>query len=192
MTTHKKICWVLVSCLFLIPLFTTQQPIFGAPRGERDPVQIVGTVVGAAGAPASGGGIVTNGTMAQSTPIGIASGGGVILYAGFWRGSQYLSAVDPPGPEPLLTALLDNYPNPFNPKTQIDFSLADEVSVELMIFNARGELVRTLVNETMTAGSHTVWWDGTHNSGRPNAAGVYFYRLRAGDYHSVKKMLLLK
>jgi FlgD Ig-like domain len=192
MLKEKKCYRVFVSCLFLILLLTTQQPILGTPEIDRDSVLLLGTVVGAAGAPASGAGVFSNGTMGQSTPIGIASGPDMVLYAGFWKAFQPLSGTETPGPEPMITALLDNYPNPFNPKTRIDFSLAGKGSAELAIFNARGELVRNLLDEALPAGKHTVWWDGTHNTGRAVAAGVYFYRLRTEDYQSVKKMLLLK
>jgi len=192
MTGHRTRTTVLCSALLLFPLILTQHTILGASQESRDPVEIVGTVTGSAGGLSSGAGIYANGTMAQPTPIGIASGDGLVLYSGFWRGTGSISGVDLPDQEPLRTALLGNYPNPFNPKTRIDFSLATEGPTELAIFNIRGELVRTLVNESLAAGPHTVYWDGTHSTGQSSAAGLYFYRLRAGEFESVQKMLLLK
>lgn len=116
----------------------------------------------------------------------------MVLYAGFWPAIDQTSGVEIPDPELLVTALWGNYPNPFNPRTRIDFSLAKEGPVELAIYNIGGELVRVLVDETLSAGPHHIYWDGKHKSGQRIAAGLYFYRLLADDYESVKKMLLLK
>jgi hypothetical protein len=94
---------------------------------------------------------------------------------------------------PKVTALKGNYPNPFNPETQIAFDLADNAKVSLRIFDTRGRLVRTLVrNEMMNAGAHSVSWNGTDDSRNPVGSGVYFYEMRGGKYTSVKKMILLK
>jgi hypothetical protein len=94
---------------------------------------------------------------------------------------------------PPMYALEQNSPNPFNPETAIAFSLAENANVSLRVFDTRGRLVRTLVNnEAMPAGSHTVNWNGTNDSRNPVASGVYFYEMRGGKYTSVKKMILLK
>jgi len=83
--------------------------------------------------------------------------------------------------------LSQNYPNPFNPSTQIDFSLPQQSNVQLKVYNTLGQLVATLVNGNLSAGSHSVTFDA-----RNLASGLYIYRLSAGNFTSVKKMMLLK
>lgn len=93
---------------------------------------------------------------------------------------------------PEKFALHQNYPNPFNPTTTIRFDLPAAGSVNVSIFNVRGELIRTLVDGDMSAGFHTIRWNGRNNSGQATASGVYFYRLTAGDFSSTRKLLFLK
>jgi hypothetical protein len=93
---------------------------------------------------------------------------------------------------PLEYALRQNVPNPFNPTTEIAFSLAVESRVKLEVFNITGQKVATLLDERMTAGNHTVTWNGRASSGEPAASGVYFYRITAGNFTESRKMLLLK
>jgi len=85
-----------------------------------------------------------------------------------------------------------NYPNPFNPSTTIAYSLPERAEVEIVIFNIPGQKVATLDEGMQSAGNHSVIWNGFDNSGSAVATGVYFYRVRAGDNVSTKKMLLLK
>ncbi|MFH1685905.1 MAG: FlgD immunoglobulin-like domain containing protein [bacterium] len=89
-------------------------------------------------------------------------------------------------------SLAQNYPNPFNPNTTIEFTLAAAGHTSLDIYNIQGQKVKTLVDDVMTAGEHTVEWNATDESGSRVASGVYFYRLTAGDYTLSKKMTLLK
>lgn len=97
---------------------------------------------------------------------------------------------------PLAYELSQNYPNPFNPETVIRFgipaSVATGASVQLRIYNTLGELVRTLVDEPMAPGTYTARWNGRNDRGDQVAAGVYLYRVVAGDYSATKRMLLLK
>jgi len=93
---------------------------------------------------------------------------------------------------PKFTSLDGNYPNPFNPETTIRFALAEAGNVSIEIFGLKGQLVRTLVNGAFGAGMHRVSWNGCDDSGRGVSSGVYFYRMRAGDYQGIKRMLLLK
>lgn len=83
--------------------------------------------------------------------------------------------------------LYPNYPNPFNPMTNISFSLPKDQNVQLNIFNMKGQLVNTLVNEKRPAGKHTIHW----NAGN-SASGVYLYQLQVGDRSFTHKMILLK
>ena len=167
--------------------------IASAAGGDRTPAALVSAVIGSAGSPASGAGIVANGTAGQPTPIGVCAGNGIVLHAGFWgppRGS--VTGVTTPDAEFLRTALQDAYPNPFNPETRIEFTLADACRVRLEIFDAMGRHVATLVDDQRPVGRHHASWNGTDTGGRRVASGVYFYRLRAGDHESVKKMSLVK
>jgi M6 family metalloprotease-like protein len=94
---------------------------------------------------------------------------------------------------PTKTALLNNYPNPFNPETIIHFQVADaNENVRIEIFNIRGQLVRTLANNTYIAGEHSVVWNGTDDYGQSVAGGIYFYRLTTEDFSTTRKMILLK
>ena len=93
---------------------------------------------------------------------------------------------------PLQYALHANYPNPFNPSTTICYSLVDAQHTKLIVFNALGQTIRTLVNEPQTAGIHTVRWDGRNALGEQVSSGVYFYRLEAGTFVKTKRMMLLE
>ena len=93
---------------------------------------------------------------------------------------------------PKSTALLGNYPNPFNPTTEISFALKDAQNVTLEIFNVRGQKVKTLINDNMDAGLHQVLWAGLDNDGKQISSGIYFYKMQAGKYISTRKMILMK
>lgn len=83
--------------------------------------------------------------------------------------------------------LFDNYPNPFNPSTNIKFSLPENSNVVLDIYNAIGEKVERLINENLSAGTHLYNWNA-----KGFASGIYYYSVTAGNFHSVKKMILIK
>lgn len=92
-------------------------------------------------------------------------------------------------------SLAQNYPNPFNPTTGIQFTVASEqspVPITLKIYNVRGQLVRTLVDEPKMSGTYEVMWNGRGNQGEEVASGVYLYELKIGDYTETKKMILVK
>lgn len=88
--------------------------------------------------------------------------------------------------------LHQNYPNPFNPSTLITFEIPKNEFVQLDIFNNIGQKVRTLVNRNYSAGAHEVVWDGRNNNGLEVPAGIYYYRIKAGDFQQSQKMLLIK
>lgn len=88
--------------------------------------------------------------------------------------------------------LSQNYPNPFNPTTRIDYSVPSAEYVRLEILNISGQIVRTLVDRTVSAGAHSVEWNATDDSGAPVASGIYLYRLTAGDISQTKKMSYVK
>ncbi|HPF70018.1 MAG TPA: FlgD immunoglobulin-like domain containing protein, partial [Candidatus Krumholzibacteria bacterium] len=97
-----------------------------------------------------------------------------------------------PGAEPLRLALDQNRPNPFNPSTEIRFSLAKQGDVTVTVYDVNGRLVRTLVAGVLPAGPHAVTWKGDDDRGARAASGLYFCRLQAPGGTLVRKMTLLK
>jgi len=87
--------------------------------------------------------------------------------------------------------LFQNQPNPFSPETRIDFDLPQNGSVELGIYSVNGRLIRTLIRDERTAGSHSVKWDGRDDQGERVAGGVYFYSLVAPGIEESRQMILL-
>ena len=102
------------------------------------------------------------------------------------------SGVKSNGTIPAEYALSQNYPNPFNPTTNIDFDLKANSIANLVIYDIVGRKVRTLVDAPMTAGQHSVMWDGRDDAGNMLTSGIYFYRLTAGNNFWTKKMMFLK
>ena len=88
--------------------------------------------------------------------------------------------------------LCQNYPNPFNNNTVIEFRIPESALIGLKIYNLIGQEVKTLVSENYNAGTYKIEWDGTNNEGIRVNSGIYFYRLKAGSFTSLKKMVLLK
>ena len=94
---------------------------------------------------------------------------------------------------PYEYVLHDNFPNPFNPETQIRFSMGGQENVKLVIYDVMGRQVRSLLNgESYTPGFHVVNWNGLDNRGQKVPSGMYIYRIKAGDFIADKKMLLVK
>ncbi|NQV37004.1 MAG: right-handed parallel beta-helix repeat-containing protein, partial [Candidatus Marinimicrobia bacterium] len=104
------------------------------------------------------------------------------------RGSQDIELIAVPD----KYALHQNYPNPFNPITTIEYDLPENAEVFITIYDILGREVKSLVNTDMKAGYHVVQWNGTNRAGNSVSAGMYLYRISAGDFNSVKKMVLLK
>jgi hypothetical protein len=99
---------------------------------------------------------------------------------------------DPELTMPAKFELADNYPNPFNPETTIEYSIAKNDNVILNVYDINGQLVRTLVNRTMNIGSHKASFNGRDDAGLPLSSGVYFYQLQSGGQSVTKKMILIK
>jgi hypothetical protein len=93
-------------------------------------------------------------------------------------------------------SLAQNFPNPFNPRTLISFTIPefsrDAMKVALRIHDARGRTVRTLIDEYRNAGKYTAWWDGKDDRGTDVGSGVFFYTLQAEDFTSTRKMLITR
>ncbi len=99
--------------------------------------------------------------------------------------------------KPKQTVLLPNYPNPFNPETWLPFKLVDDSPVTIQIYNAKGQLIRTIALGNRNAGIYTTkaksaYWDGRSSNGEKVASGVYFYRLQAGDFSATRRMVIVK
>jgi len=88
--------------------------------------------------------------------------------------------------------LYQNYPIPFNPETQIEFSLSRASHVTIDVYNILGKRVRMLVDERLSSGHKVVTWDGKDDNGSDISSGIYLYRIVAGDFVESKKMVLLK
>ena len=98
---------------------------------------------------------------------------------------------------PMETALLPNFPNPFNPETWIPYDLAQDADVHIHIYSLKGEFIRQLSLGFQTAGtyrtrSRAVYWDGRNAVGEPVASGIYFYTLQAGQFKATRQMVILK
>ena len=98
---------------------------------------------------------------------------------------------------PTKTQLLPNYPNPFNPETWIAYHLARDADVTLSIYDTRGAMVRQFDLGHQSAGfytdrGHAIYWDGYNERGESVASGAYFYQLKAGDYTSLRRMVIAK
>jgi hypothetical protein len=115
---------------------------------------------------------------------GTASSGAALA-----RGSNTMDAV---AALPESFELRQNYPNPFNPSTTISFALPEAGEVSLAIYNMSGQLVKKLVGGGMDAGDHSIVWDATDERGTRVASGVYAYVLKAGEFVSRRKLVLMK
>ncbi|GAB4379937.1 MAG: hypothetical protein Kow0042_29760 [Calditrichia bacterium] len=93
---------------------------------------------------------------------------------------------------PKEFALWQNFPNPFNPTTTIKYALASDTEVKLEIYNSLGQKVITLVSAKQKVGEYSIEWDGKNENGKQVSSGIFFYKLGAGKYNSIRKMLFLK
>ena len=107
--------------------------------------------------------------------------------------ATYPAGVDSDGSLiPKKFALYDNFPNPFNPTTQIAVDLPEAASTKITVWNIMGQKVATLHSGDLSAGHHVVNFDGRDRNGKQLTSGMYFYRVTAGKYNAIKKMTLLK
>jgi hypothetical protein len=173
---------ILVVVIFLLPAVALAQSSY----------VLKSSTFGAAGAPGASDNFHSNGTMGHSTPIGTGSTSNHTLYAGYW--AQVWPSIPTAALAPIAyrDELFQNYPNPFNPTTTVEYSVARTNLVEIVIYNVRGQQVKTLVSEDKSPGRYKAQWNGRNDTGSQVASGVYFYRLTIGSYSSVKKLVLLK
>jgi hypothetical protein len=158
------------------------------PRSSAAEVIVSESVVGAGGDRVSGDKHVVLGTLGQPL-IGLQTGPGDNTEGGFWYSPGYVvTAVrDNTDELPTVYKLEQNYPNPFNPQTTITFSLPEESYATLKVYDARGRMVATLVDQTLEPGVHDVILNANNI-----ASGVYFYRLIAGNFVQTRKLVVLK
>ena len=93
---------------------------------------------------------------------------------------------------PDVYALQQNYPNPFNPITTLRYDLPEQANVNIIIYDMLGRQVKSLINQTQDAGFKSVIWNATNDYGKPVSAGVYLYKIQAGEFVQTRKMVLLK
>lgn len=119
--------------------------------------------------------------------------GGNVMYAAIDVDFNQFTAVDNPTTTPVKVSMLkQNYPNPFNPTTTISFDMKSAGKANLAVYNVKGQLVKTLVNDNLTAGSHSILWNGLDNNNKQASSGVYFYKLSTNNHNEMKKMVLVK
>jgi predicted CXXCH cytochrome family protein len=111
---------------------------------------------------------------------------------GAFTAVSVLTGIESTNGLPTEFALNQNYPNPFNPTTEIAFSIPKQSPVKIVVYGLSGEVVATIVNQTMSAGNYRVSWNGRTDDGRAVASGVYFYHLQAVGFTATKKMTFLK
>ena len=85
-----------------------------------------------------------------------------------------------------------NYPNPFNPVTNINFNLTEDTFLNITIYDIMGRHINQIINGNQKAGHRSIKWNSTNSKGQPVSAGVYFFRIEAEGYIKTKKMILLK
>ncbi len=101
-----------------------------------------------------------------------------------------VESIDEALPESFV--LKQNYPNPFNPSTNIEYTLTTDVQAVLRIYNVAGQQIKTLVSETRKAGTYTIQWDGTNDTGQHVASGIYYAKFEAGQLAQTRKMVLMR
>ena len=110
----------------------------------------------------------------------------------FWLGGQDLGIKNRPDVMPSNYFLSQNFPNPFNPITTLKYELPEDSFVDVTIYDMLGNVVNNLINTNQSSGYKSVQWDATNNQGELVSAGVYLYKIQAGDFVDTKKMILLK
>ncbi len=118
---------------------------------------------------------------------------GNLLRTGFYGDNELFTSIDENVPQVTKAVLNQNYPNPFNPTTTISFSLPENSSVELNIYNIKGQKVRSLLDDQRDKSSHSIVWNGKNDNGNSVSSGIYFYKLEANNRMiDTKKCVLLK
>ncbi|MFH1277860.1 MAG: FlgD immunoglobulin-like domain containing protein [Candidatus Eisenbacteria bacterium] len=190
MKSRSPVLAVLLAALLAFAAWADPPP---AEKETRSGERIPSSVMSAGGRAGGSANYALQGTLGQPTPPGIGASNNYILSAGFWRKASVATRVlEELLPPVFRNALYPNVPNPFNPVTTLRYEVEGTAPVEIGVFDVRGRLVRTLVNETMGPGRHEAVWDGRTDSGESAPSGVYLYRIRIGSFGDVRKMVLVK
>ncbi|MFC1573327.1 T9SS type A sorting domain-containing protein [Candidatus Eisenbacteria bacterium] len=194
MHQHRQLVTLLVGIL-LLPILPGADVYAdpGEDGPDRSTHQLSFSVIGMAGSPGVSETYRTNGTLGQSTPVGLGVSNDYELSAGFWRRLYYYLPVE----EPVIgrifrNALYQNLPNPFRVSTAIRYRVGHISPVELSLHDVSGRRIRTLIRDQFEPGEYTIIWDGKDDSGAETAAGVYFYKFKTDSYSAVRKMMVLK
>ena len=113
--------------------------------------------------------------------------GGIIFLSQAFADLDYSENISP-----KEYKLHSNYPNPFNPITTIRYELPEDSFVDITVYDMLGNLVKNLINTNQLVGYKAVQWNATNNQGEPVSAGVYLYKIQAGNFVDSKKMVILK
>jgi hypothetical protein len=128
----------------------------------------------------------------QTVSFGLLSTDEMMALFGLFYTGEQLSKDDNYKNMPSAFLLHDNYPNPFNPETNLEYDLARKALVNITIYDMLGNQVTNLISEVQSSGKKTIQWDATNNKGHTVSAGVYLYRVQADDFIQTKKMILIK
>ena len=120
--------------------------------------------------------------------LAVSTSAGVLVF----HQDQATDVTSPDSRLPQAFTLSQNFPNPFNANTVIDYSVDRHSQILIEVFNILGQKVRTLVNSSMPPGRYRVEWDGNDQSGNTVSSGVYLYRIKSNESEQTRKMLLLK
>src|SRR5262245_25594026 len=180
--------------LQLRPLLLSATVLLFAAPSARATYTIDEMVIAPAGGVMSGGALSLEFTVGE-TAVGAGSAGSISMACGFWEGVAISDvAAAPDEPLPAAFAMWSGGPNPFSSGTLIRYAIpkGDQVPVFLGIYDVRGALVRTLVDEPREAGTFSVPWNGRNDHGELMGAGVYFAKLRAGTFRQVQRVVMLR
>jgi len=189
--THRLLDFGSILMVILAPILSVaEEP---ATTTAKSPYTLPVSVLCVAGFSGTSPTFTLHGTVGQPTPGSGGSDGSHDLGSGIWQTILHTDWLSPVfAPELLENRLYPNFPNPFNPLTTIQYTVAAPENVVVSIFNLRGERVHTLVQRQQPSGRYTVIWDGRDGCGRSVSSGLYFCRLTIGKYASTRKMLMLK
>jgi hypothetical protein len=132
--------------------------------------------------------ILSAGTIAVIPQFFVVQGGKLQVVSGAPPVS--VETEDPLIPDEFIVH--QNFPNPFNPETEIRFALTKDSHVAINVYNTLGQQIGTLIDTQYAAGFHNVRWDGKDRNGNPVSSGIYLYQIQAGEFSQVRKMSLIR
>jgi len=156
-------------------------------------VNLKAWTLGSAGSSGQAGAVVLRGTLGQTGPVGLGTSPSYRLWSGFWAVFQFggiLTAVE--DILPPANWLYSPAPNPFNPMTELKYSVAEPGRATVLVYDLRGRVVRSLVDSELDPGVYTVQWNGRDDQGGTVASGTYICQFTVNRYTQVVKLTLLK